>query len=119
MGSHQSHNMLKDEWITPPEIIKALGKFDLDPCAPIYPPWPTAINNYTIIDNGLLRDWVGRIWLNPPYGKYTKYWLEKMAMHNNGITLIFARTETAMFFDYIWNYATAILFIKGRLFFIM
>lgn len=38
MGSHQSAAMLKDEWLTPPEIIQALGgpeSFDLDPCAPI------------------------------------------------------------------------------------
>lgn len=42
MGSHQSAAMLKDEWLTPPEIIKALGgpeSFDLDPCAPIKRPW--------------------------------------------------------------------------------
>ena len=24
-----------DEWYTPKEIIDALGKFDLDPCAPV------------------------------------------------------------------------------------
>ena len=26
-----------DEWYTPKEIIDALGKFDLDPCAPVKP----------------------------------------------------------------------------------
>lgn len=38
-----------------------------------------------------------------------------MAEHGNGIVLIFARVETRMFFDYIWNRADAVLFIKGRL----
>ena len=28
-----------DEWYTPKEIIDALGKFDLDPCAPVNPLW--------------------------------------------------------------------------------
>lgn len=28
-----------DEWYTPKEIIDALGEFDLDPCAPQYPPY--------------------------------------------------------------------------------
>jgi len=42
IGSHQSAAMMKDEWLTPPDIIKALGPFDLDPCAPIVRPWPTA-----------------------------------------------------------------------------
>lgn len=37
-----------------------------------------------------------------------------MASHNNGIALIFARTDTRMFHDYVFN-ADAILFIKGRL----
>lgn len=31
-----------DEWYTPREIIDALGPFELDPCAPISPLWPTA-----------------------------------------------------------------------------
>jgi hypothetical protein len=38
-----------------------------------------------------------------------------MVEHGNGIVLIFARTETKAFFDYVWNQADAILFIKGRL----
>ena len=46
--------------------------------------------------------------------KETPKWLEKMAEHNNGIALIFARTDTRMFHDYVFN-AAAILFIKGRL----
>ena len=31
-----------DEWYTPIELINSLGKFDLDPCAPIIPLWKTA-----------------------------------------------------------------------------
>ena len=53
IGSHQSANMKTDEWLTPPEIIKALGPFDLDPCSPINRPWDTARKHYTIENNGL------------------------------------------------------------------
>ena len=28
----------KDEWLTPLEIIRALGEFDLDPCSPVRRP---------------------------------------------------------------------------------
>lgn len=35
-----------DEWYTPKEIIDALGKFDLDPCAPVNPLWETATQMY-------------------------------------------------------------------------
>ena len=105
----------KDEWLTPPEIIKALGEFDLDPCSPINRPWDTAKNHFTELDNGLMQNWYGKVFCNPPYGKQTAHWLNKCAMHGNAIALTFARTETNMFFDYVWNKATAVLFIKGRL----
>lgn len=61
--------------------------------------------------------WDGYVWCNPPYGLQAARWLEKMAMHNNGIALIFARTETRMFFDFVWSRASALLFIEGRLYF--
>ncbi len=105
----------KDEWLTPPELIKALGKFDLDPCSPINRPWATAANHYTIDDNGLLMPWSGRVWCNPPYGNEAASWLRKCSLHGNAIALTFARTETKMFFETVWNSADALLFIKGRL----
>lgn len=115
IGSHQSARMLKDEWLTPPEILKALGPFDLDPCAPKQRPWDMAKTHYT--NQGLMRDWFGRVWLNPPYGKKTGSWLQRLAQHGNGIALIFARTETEMFFSEVWHKATALLFLEGRLYF--
>jgi hypothetical protein len=117
IGSHQSANMKKDEWLTPPEIIKALGEFTLDPCAPIVRPWETAEKHFTINDNGLEKEWKGRIWCNPPYGLEASKWLKKLTEHGNGIALIFARTETKMFFEWVWNNATAVKFIEGRLYF--
>jgi len=118
MGSHQSAAMLKDEWLTPPIIINSLGAFDLDPCSPgSRRPWDTAAVHYSIEDNGLHQPWAGRVWLNPPYGRETGRWLERLANHGNGIALIFARTETDMFFRYVWERADAILFLRGRLHF--
>ena len=105
----------KDEWLTPPEIIKSLGEFDLDPCSPINRPWATAKKHYTELDNGILQVWEGRVWCNPPYGNQTQIWLNKCADYGNAIALTFARTETRMFFDSVWNKADAVLFIKGRL----
>jgi len=117
MGSHQSSKMLTDEWLTPPFILEALGKFDLDPCSPINRPWATAKKHYTIEDCGLKKTWEGRVWLNPPYGLEAGKWLAKLSDHKNGIALIFARTETRMFFKEVWKKADAVLFIEGRLFF--
>ena len=105
----------KEDWLTPPEIIRACGDFDLDPCAPIKRPWDMAKKHYTLADNGLLKPWEGRVWMNPPYGNETARWMERLAKHGNGIALIFVRTETATYFPWVWEYATAILFLRGRL----
>lgn len=105
----------KVEWLTPPELVKQLGEFDLDPCCPIDAPFYHAKNHYTIIDDGLSKVWKGRVYLNPPYGRGMELWLEKLKQHGNGIALIFARTETKCFFEHIWHDADAILFVKGRI----
>jgi hypothetical protein len=104
-----------DEWLTPPDILRALGPFDLDPCAPVERPWDMAGAHYTVDDNGLIQPWDGRVWLNPPYGKETFRWLERLAAHKSGIALIFARTETRGFHSEIWAKAQAVFFFKGRL----
>lgn len=104
-----------DEWLTPKYITDALGPFDLDPCSPIKRPWDTAASYYTQLDDGLTKDWRGRVWCNPPYGTETKKWLAKLAAHGNGIALIFSRTETSTFFPNVWHKADSIFFFKGRL----
>lgn len=120
IGGHHNPVPKTVEWLTPPGIIKALGgheSFGLDPCAPINQPYPTARRCYTILDNGLIQDWSDeRVWLNPPYSAHLiKKWLGRMAAHNHGTALIFARTETDAFFRHVWESATALLFMRGRI----
>lgn len=103
------------DWLTPPEILNALGQFDMDPCASQFQPWRTATNQFTIEDDGLARDWSGRVWCNPPYGPHAEQFLKRMAAHGNGILLIFARTETKAFQEHCWNRAYAMLFMAGRI----
>lgn len=115
IGGHHNPTAKSEVWLTPPYILFALGPFDLDPCAAVDRPWPTATHHYTIEHDGLSRPWQGRVWMNPPYGRKVAFWLRRLAAHGNGIALIFARTETAMFFESVWWKATALLFIEGRL----
>lgn len=114
MSAHQSPVMGTDEWLTPPEILARLGSFDLDPCSPIGRPWSTATEHYTVDDDGLAQPWHGRVWMNPPFGREAIKWMRKLAAHGNGIALIPARTETAMFFETVWGAADAVLFLQGR-----
>lgn len=118
--THEStHNETK-EWYTPREIFTALGvHFDCDPCSPGADiiPWIPAAVHYTIRDDGLTMPWVGNIWLNPPYGSDTPFWMQRLRNHKNGIALVFARPDTAWFHDYVPK-ADAICFIKGRIHFV-
>lgn len=124
LSSHQK-NGGHDEWLTPPEILRPLGAFDLDPCAPVSRPWDTATTHYTKETEstnaggahrrgGMAHPWFGRVWLNPPFGRDAHRWLNKLACHGNGVALIPARTETVMFYETVWGHADGVLFIKGR-----
>ena len=118
MGGHQSAAMITDTWLTPPHIIEALGGFHLDPCAAPDPkPWRTALNHYTLPTDGLAEEWRGRVWLNPPYSREAVKWLRKLAKHGRGTALVFARTETSWFVETVWEQATAVLFLHGRIHF--
>lgn len=108
------------EWYTPPSIFKMLGvKFDLDPCHPGRDviDWIPTICWYIKEDDGLVKPWYGKVWLNPPYGRELSRWLAKMHNHRNGIALVFARTDTAWFHDYVAQ-ADAVLFLKKRVRFV-
>ncbi|MEW4569339.1 DNA N-6-adenine-methyltransferase [Tautonia sp. JC769] len=115
-GHHRPNRGATDTWLTPPELIRALGPFDLDPCCPPVMPWATAKRSYALPhQDGLTLPWSGRVWLNPPYGPEVGRWLDRLAGHGNGIALIFARTETEQFHRCVWERADACLFLKGRL----
>ena len=117
--THDDKNNKTVDWYTPPSIFELLNlEFDLDPCQPEQKiPWIPAKKHYHIGDDGLKQPWFGRVWLNPPYGKNTPAWLEKMHAHRNGVVLVFARTDCRWYHDYIAK-ANAILFLKGRIKFV-
>lgn len=107
-----------DRWLTPLPLVRALGTFDLDPCGA--PGHRTATEIWTpeAVGDGLSIPWTGRVWLNPPYGRTMGDWMRALALHGQGTALIFARTETAVFHEWVWPYATAILFLRGRVTFL-
>lgn len=121
MGAHQVHGRGERVWLTPPEIVQALGPFDLDPCFGTPRPWDTAAEHYgpDAADGlgGLHAPWHGMVWCNPPYDAQAWAWLARCADHGNAIALVFARTEVAQFHRQVWERASGALFLQGRLFF--
>jgi site-specific DNA-methyltransferase (adenine-specific) len=115
-----------NEWYTPKSLINKLDiKFDLDPATSVKAnEIIKAKKIYTIKDNGLEQDWGLRqkIWLNPPYGKYTYTWLDKAFKEtknnkNEIAILVFSRTDTIWFHELAIKFEQ-LCFIEKRLRFI-
>lgn len=71
------------EWYTPSPIIEAarrvLGGIDLDPAScETAQRTVGAASYYTRDDDGLSREWCGRVWMNPPFGKTIRSWTQKL-----------------------------------------
>ena len=96
------------DWYTPPEIVEAVrelfGIIDLDPCSNSHEaPNVPALVHFTREDDGLSREWFGRVYVNPPYGKGIGPWIEKVREeHEAGrvtaaVVLVKAATDTRWF----------------------
>jgi phage N-6-adenine-methyltransferase len=114
------------EWYTPAFLIayarSFLGTIDLDPasCAAANK-IVGASNFYSSADDGLSREWHGRIWLNPPYGDEASKFVAKAIQEyeqgrvTEGLLLLKAATDTAWFRP-LFTYP--ICFVYGRISFI-
>lgn len=108
------------EWYTPPSIFTALGlDFDLDPCSPALPavPWIPATRRISLPDDGMRAEWNGRVWLNPPYGRETARWVNRLREHGDGIALVFTRLDTPWAQSALAA-ADAVCFVRGRVEFV-
>lgn len=110
----------KDDWATPVLLFRQLDeqfRFTVDVCA-------TADNAkcerfYTKSEDGLAQDWSAETcWMNPPYGKGIRAWVEKaQASAAKGATvvgLLPARTDTAWWHDNVQGKAD-VTFLRGRI----
>ena len=101
----------KNITLTPLDLISKLGQFDLDPCGLQF--HKTATKIISLPDDGLFENWVGRVWLNPPYSN-PKPFIEKLSKHGNGIALVLNSTDTVWFQEYGLKKANGMFLLKGR-----
>lgn len=99
---------------------EALGGIDLDPASHAIANTVVKANAfYSMHDNGLLKKWAGRVWLNPPFSDWQP-WVKKIAEEWAGgkiesmCVLSATRTTTAKYFADIHKNCTAWCVLCGR-----
>ena len=114
------------EWYTPAQYLDAardvLGEIDLDPASSDKAQETVCAGDYfTEEDDGLSKEWHGRVWLNPPYAQpLISEFLAKMVAEYSagrvtaGIVLTNDCTDTAWFHETA-EVADAICFTRGRI----
>ena len=100
-------------------VVRTLGEIDLDPCSnPGDSPNVPARAHYTREDNGLLLPWLGRIYMNPPYGREIGAWVAKLLSEyqagrvSSALALVPARVDSKWFASL---YGFPVCFSSGRL----
>jgi hypothetical protein len=112
---YDSNNLNRnDEQFTPLWVFEGLGlQFDLDVCAPIErKDHVPASNRLTVLDDGLAQQWLGRVWMNPPYSKPTP-WVQKFIEHGNGIALV--PVTRSKWFHELWSVADAVMLTPANM----
>lgn len=127
--NHRAQGTGENEWYTPAEYLVAaravLGEIDLDPASSVMANETVgATQFFTIEDDGLGREWSGKVYLNPPYSQPAiAQFSEKLASEcENGnvreaIALTHNYTDTA-WFHRLASTCQAICFTRGRIGFV-
>lgn len=107
-----------DLWATPKTFYDELNSefcFELDVCADEFN--HKCDSYFSKEQNGLVQEWSGVCWMNPPYGREIGKWVQKAyessLMGATVVCLLPSRTDTKWWHDYCMK--GEIRFIKGRL----
>jgi len=107
-----------DMWETPKWLFDQLNefyRFDIDVCA--VPENAKCARFFTPEHDGLMQEWTGTCWMNPPYGREIGKWVRKAyESAQKGATVVCllpARTDTSWWHDYCMK--GEITFLRGRI----
>lgn len=126
---HVSNNSGNNEWYTPIKFLdiarETMGSIDTDPAtSEVANKNVKASTIYTEENNGLEKDWIGNVWMNPPYAQpliqqFADKLIEEIEKGNTkqAMVLVNNATETK-WFNTLSKKAKAIWFMRGRVKFI-
>ncbi len=121
------HSSAKHDWQTPPEVVelvRKVGRIGLDPCASESERSWFAAKNLTEI--GIATRWIlskrrGLVYVNPPYGREIREWIDKCIREATAgceiIALVPSRTDT-QWFRRAWYTSEIRCFWHGRITFV-
>lgn len=124
--NHRAQGTGENEWYTPQTHLDAayevLGNIDLDPASSeIANKTVQADQIFTIDDDGLTKEWAGRVWMNPPYAQpFIAQFVEKLASEYEAGRVTEAISLTHNYTDTVWFHraaksCAAICFTRGRI----
>jgi phage N-6-adenine-methyltransferase len=119
----------ENEWYTPIAYLdrarRVLGGFDLDPASSERAQRTVQASRYfTKADDGLAREWHGRVWLNPPYAQpliadfVGKMVAERLAGRVTSAVMLTHNYTDTSWFQGAAAVADAICFTRGRVRFV-
>lgn len=129
MDNHRAKGTGENEWYTPEQYIDAarhvLGEIDVDPASSEYAQETVAAKKFfTIEDNGLIQEWLGTVWMNPPYSQpHIQLFVQKLVDEvasgrtSAAIALTHNYTDTE-WFHIAARACSAICFTRGRIRFV-
>jgi len=125
-GAHVSNNSGDNEWYTPEKYIisvrTVMGEINIDPASSSEANKIVNANEYFTIENdGLTKEWNGKIFMNPPYAQpFIKLFSEKLVSEieigncKEAIVLVNNATDTGWFQNMALK-SKSICFIRGRI----
>lgn len=129
LDNHRAQGTGENEWYTPPQYLEAarhvLGGIDVDPATSVQAQETVgAALFYTAATNGLLHEWNGSVWMNPPYSQpFIHLFIEKLAIEVREGRTTAAIALTHNYTDTEWFHIAAracqaICFTRGRIKFV-
>jgi hypothetical protein len=117
-------HVAEGDFYTHPSFIEAareaLGEITLDPASCTEANVVVkATRFYSFHENGLVQDWQGRVWLNPPFGNWTEWAPKAIEEWRSGrieamCLLSTTRAITALSFHILVREASALFVANGR-----
>lgn len=117
--------VMGDDFYTSKKIIdavrSAMGSIDLDPAShAVANRIVKAKRFFSSKENGLLQEWSGNVWLNPPFSLWKEF-TEKLHLERTRgnvdqmCVLAALRTLSAKFFNVVHHYCQAMCILHGRI----